>query len=779
MTHAEGTSERYTVREVGFDPERFSHFEGLLTLGSGLVHLRSSLCESLSDTRQDEAYVRLPTNVTAERHRKRISVWGTYLPPIVGCNPLLNTVIVNLPSPLPIEVWLDGTLLSVEAAGLRDHRRELDLQRAVLERRSQWRPARGAEATLSERRFVSRVRPNLVVQEVEVTVDDVRDGVVRAGVDGRVRTNGHDHFVRCEPVRPEKSVLGIVVETDLGLRAAVLSTTRVLSGDGAHAPAEAQERAVFDSVPMTVGPDRPLRVVKYSVVVELPCAASDNRDPADAEVLAPALHMLVQASEAGPRKLLGEHEQAWAELWVDAEVTIAGGTSADSTVAAAEIDRSLRISVYHLLRAHRSGVQEFAICPKGHAGEAYFGRYFWDTEIYLLPFFIYTDPTHARDLLRFRINTLNGARRNAKRYGGAGARFAWESSVTGDEECPNWQYADHEIHVTADVVYGIMHYVRATGDEPFLYDEAAQLIVEAARYYRSRLDRLPDGSVHLLGVMGPDEYSPFSRNNAFTNHLVRFTFVTASDVIRKTDYGSENEADEFHALADALPVPIDSERGVILQSEEFERYPPLDPGRFDSSRPIGMQASQELLYRRKALKQADVVALLALFPSDFPAQMRERSFDYYEPLTTHDSSLSPTTHALVAAELGRAEQAIGFLSRSIGIDTHPQTGDASQGLHIANAGGHWQVIVHGILGVRPAAAAPPGDTDLVIRPVLPVGIGRIAATVRWRGTTVGVEATGERVTVAHRGGAAVTVRVCGRSAKLSVGESVVHAWQQE
>ena len=161
-----------------------------------------------------------------------------------------------------------------------------------------------------------------------------------------------------------------------------------------------------------------------------------------------------------------------------------------------------------------------AVCAKGSAGEAYFGHFFWDTEIYLLPFYLYTRPEAARALMEFRVHTLPGAERNAALYGYRGARFPWESSVSGDEQCPNWQYADFEVHVTADVVHALRHYAAATGDNGMVTG-AADLLLETARYWVSRVERRPDGRVNLNGVMGPDEYLCFSNNNAYTNEMVR------------------------------------------------------------------------------------------------------------------------------------------------------------------------------------------------------------------------------------------------------------------
>ncbi|MCK4515174.1 MAG: glycoside hydrolase family 65 protein, partial [Spirochaetaceae bacterium] len=476
----------------------------------------------------------------------------------------------------------------------------------------------------------------------------------------------------------------------------------------------------------------------------------------------------------GYTDLYDEHVAEWAILWEHSKVTV------DSDQP---LQKNLNASIYHMLRAHRKGEARFSICPKAHAGEAYFGRYFWDTEIFLLPFFIYTDPAHARDMLRFRISTLPGAKRNAARYGYIGARYAWESSLNGDEECPNWQYADHEVHVTADVVYGLVHYIRATGDIDFALREAFPVFVETARYWVSRTDFLEDGTRHLLGVMGPDEYSPFSRDNAYTNWLVCFSlnatveFANLCRLEHPDLYAgyerdlqlTEKELQLFSTVAGELPVVIDSKLNIVLQSADFETCAYLDE--LDSLRakadPVATVVSQERLYRSKALKQGDVVMLFALFPDEYSQEIVNRSFDYYEALTTHDSSLSPTMHALVASRLGRKELAERFFSLSLDLDFHPQKGDASQGIHAANAGGNWQIAVFGYAGVRPAAH----ESTLRLRPSLPESVRRIATPLCWRGRRLDLIVTRSDVQIMLLAGAPLEVEVSGEVAMIEVGRT--------
>jgi kojibiose phosphorylase len=777
----------WIVHEHRFDPDRIPHFEGLFTLGSGLLHVRGSLEEKLPGYDPSYEYLRTPTNVTAEAHPRRISGWGVYLPLVTGRHPLLNEVVVNLPWPLELALSQGGERLTAQSA--ETYSRELDMRTGSLDRVTSWRLESGALLSAEYRSYVCRRRPNLIVQELSLELKAGEGNrtealELRAGIDSRVRTNGHDHFSEIEHDAAEDPDAGggwlsCAGSTDLGARFALCSRFKEHEplpspGESSETRIERGDRYLGLVRRLELAPGRRRRFVKLTAVTGWAAPglgrssstygygsrpSARQADPAEE-----ASRIASAAEEAGTEALWSEHTQDYSTLWETADIEVE---------AEGELQRAVRFSNYHLLRAHRAGSTEFAICPKGHAGEAYFGRYFWDTEIYLLPFYIHTAPGHARDLLRYRIGSLDGARANAQRYGYSGARYAWEASLSGEEECPNWQYADLEVHVTADVVFGLRHYHRASGDARFIYEEALPVIVETARYWADRLDVMPDGSLHIFGVMGPDEYAPFSDDNAFTNRLAAMNLAYAAEVLRGCRRGrpdlfahyaeeltlTAEDADGFEALSKRLPIPTDAERGIILQSADFDRYPLLEEltapsfsgngGRADGIGRLGRgtfgrSVSQERLYRRRALKQADVVALVALFPQDFPRKMMEASFDYYERITTHDSSLSASTHAIVAGMLGRPTQAYDFYHASAWIDLDPTGGDASQGIHIANAGGNWQSLVYGFAGLRPAFCDEPGEeAPPSFTPTLPPQVRSLRFKLWWHGSLYEVYVTSE------------------------------------
>lgn len=733
-------ADTWSVVETRFDPSTARAYEGLFTLGSGYLHVRGSLEEHLSGAPQNVTYTRQAANVTSEKFPETPARWGTYVPGVFGRHPMLNNEMVNLPWFLGLVPVVDGERLDLATATVNDYRRELRLDAATLRRSLVWRTRSGQRVRVEFERFVSAARPHLGVQRLSLTSDGDADAEIHAGVDADVRTNGYDHFADVATARADESVAGVTVRTDAG------DTVTMLSGLVAS-PSVAWDARIEARSAVLVARTRlsgasPLVVEKRTVV-------GTSRDLAPRDPAA----LLADARRRSYDDLLAEHTEHWARRWRSCDVIIDGDDDAQ---------RAMRVALFHLLRAHVPDDPRVAIDAKGYAGEAYWGRYFWDTEMFLLPFFVYTDPARARTLVDFRVQSLPGARANAARYGYAGARYAWESDATGLECCPNWQYADHEVHVTADVAYGLVHYARAAADPAYLRGPAAAVLVETARYWLQRLDWRPgDEGPSLLGVMGPDEYTPISNNNAYTNRLVAHALAAAAEHGDAAGHGdttaaSPAERAAFAEAAHGLPILRGRDGVLVLQCEEFERLaePRFDELWPDRSRTFAAGVSQERLYRSKCLKQADVLMLMALFPQEFSDAEVRRAWDYYVPYTTHDSSLSAGVHAILAARLGLADAAWAFWRKASAIDLDFAHGGAAEGIHIANAGAVWQMAVLGFAGLRTAMQAE----HLTLHPRLPAAWKRLAFPLVWKGAPVRIEITPGGTRISNDGDAGLVAQ---------------------
>lgn len=719
-------------RELYYLEEKFSgdltkHYEGAFTQGSGYLHIRGSYEEGLKAAAQDEEYVRLPANVTIEKPRHPRSKWGTYIPGITGLHPLLKEECVNLPNPLVLKVCADGEWLDMDECDIEDYHRVLDMRSALLTRTFLWKTKKGSVISCTYKRYVSAARKNLIVQNMQYEVLQGNPRISWLGtIDVRVRTNGYNHFVSSEQSICSPDVFAKVCTDN---QDEIYMLSRMCS-----------EELCFQDEQEGVGasacgsPGDLFHIEKYTVV-----GTSRDDRLADRNVLCAELLDVVNQSEG----LWEEHREVWEHRWNCAGIQIEGDD---------EAQRAVNFAAYHLLRCPAPEDERVAVCAKGFAGEAYFGHFFWDTEVYLLPFYLYTMPETAKNLVAFRIRTLEGAKQNAQVYGYSGAKYPWESSVAGTEQCPNWQYADHEIHVSADVVLGIWHYYCATGNFEFLH-RAAPVFVETASYWLERVERRSDGTVNLNGVMGPDEYVCLCNNNAYTNYMVRFALERTLDVLElfADDKTLQMPGEWFEEVCTVIEGLKAHERsqGIIPQCDGFENLEEPQFERFwkDRSRAFGTFVSQERNYRLKSLKQADVLMLPYLFPKRFDREQILENYEYYIPYTTHDSSLSSIVYSIICSRIDRKREAYEFFRQALRVDLDERKGGAAEGIHIANCGGICQAVLFGFAGMEFAYE----QEELTFHPNLPENWKSVAFSVVWHGKRRHVRITQDEVTIKEEG----------------------------
>lgn len=690
------------LQETSYQAAHSKHYEGAMAQGNGYMHLRASFEEGLDCEPQDAQYMRLPANVTLEKPRHPRSKCGTYVPGVTGRHPLLNEEMVNLPNPLRVLPTLNGEALDMDLCHISGYQRTLNMADGLLSRVFLWHAPGGAEVECRYERFVSMLHRHFVAQRI---VYSVRAGTaqlrVRLGIDEHVRTNGFQHF---KSISKKATPQSVHLEATTDQNVMVWMESRATSTAGQWSCDAGDQVLCAD---LCAGED--LMLEKYT---QITTSRDLRRDP------------LVPLPTWD--KWLKAQRESWQRLWKQARVEVEGDDRAQ---------QALDFAVYHMLRCGSAEDDRIAICAKGFSGEAYFGHFFWDTEIYLLPFFLYHFPEIGKNLTRFRVRTLPGAMANAAAAGYSGARYAWESSVTGEEQCPNWQYADHEVHVTADVAFGLWHTFCATDDLAFLR-EAAPVFLETARYWLDRLYEAPDGSLQLKGVMGPDEYICLCDNNAYTNFMVRYALEKTLSVMELLDLRDEALESRLRHAVSALCCPADR-GGVIPQCDHFDGFQEPEFDRFwpDRSKRYGACVSQERNYRTKALKQADVLMLPYLFPSLMDQEQLDENLKYYLPLTTHDSSLSAVIHAILLCRLGRAEEAYTLFEKAMAIDLDPDGGGAAEGVHIANCGGIWQAAVLGFAGMNYAY-----ESDFpAFTPVLPRRWKRLRFKINYMQQTIAVD----------------------------------------
>jgi len=488
----------------------------------------------------------------------------------------------------------------------------------------------------------------------------------------------------------------------------------------------------------------------------------------------PAHDALTRAEAQGPAELRARHRRAWRERWLDADVVVEGDGQAQ---------RDLRFALYHLIIAGDPESDRASIGARSLSGPGYRGHVFWDTEIFCLPFFIWTHPTTARALLAYRHRTLPAARDKAVQLGYEGALYAWESADTGEETTPEFVWLPdgtrltiltgvQEHHISADVAWAVWQYWQVTGDDGFVEEMGAEIVMETARFWASRADVGDDGRHHIRMVIGPDEYHEGVDDNAYTNVMARWNLRAADALCDRFPEAAARlgvttaERGRWEAVAAGLIGMFDPDTKLYEQFEGFFdleniRSVDLAPRPFTGEMVVGV----ERLRTTQVVKQADVLMLGLLLPEEVDSEVQAVNYRYYEPRTSHGSSLSPAIHALVAARVGDLDDALAYFHLAGGVDLDNRMGNAADGVHIATMGGLWQAAVFGFGGVR-------ADGDAVrIDPRIPPSWPGLIFPVRWRGTRISVEVRPDVINLELGGPACVAVGTSA-PADLPAGRSV-------
>ena len=513
---------------------------------------------------------------------------------------------------------------------------------------------------------------------------------------------------------------------------------------------------------------------EFDRLVAVARADTPEDDPAPHAVAA-----LGRSRALGWRAVLAEHEAAWNARWAAGDIIIDGDEV---------LQRAVRFAVYHLTSTANPEDERVSIGARALTGDAYLGHVFWDTEIYLLPFYTAIWPEAARALLMYRFHTLPGARAKAAHFGFKGALYAWESADTGVETTPERVVgADGtlieiltgrmEHHISADVAYAVWQYWRFTGDDDFFLRAGAEILLDTARFWASRAVAETDGKRHIRHVIGPDEYHEDVDDNAFTTLMARWNIGRGLETMEllherwpnhaaalreKLALGDEELADWRDAIA-RIVTGLDPATGIYEQFAGFNALQPLELTTYaDRKVPIDVVIGRELTQRSQVVKQADVVALIALLSEEFPGTTAETNFRHYEPLCAHGSSLSTGMHALVAARLGDAEMALRYLRATAAADLDPDPNTAG-GVHIAGLGALWQAVILGFAGLDLK-----GDT-LGIDPRLPPQWRSLSFRASWRGRAVAIRIAGDTVLATLVEGEGMEIRIAAATRKLAPG----------
>ena len=765
MSSPELPVEPWTVREVGLDLTALGQTESLFALSNGHIGMRANLDEGE------------PSHLP-----------GTYLNSFFELRPLpyaeagygfpeQGQTIINVTDGKLLRLLVDDEPFDVRYGSLESHERVLDLRAGTLRRSAEWTSPAGKRIGVESTRLVSFAHRSIAAIAYEV---HARDSEVRCTVQSELVANQkpprtpRDPRVAAVLKRPLESEEHLASGTNVRLihrtnksklRMAAMMEHEITGPDSLTVSSEAEPDTGRVTVTVTLAPGETLRIVKF-----LAYGWSSQRSlPAVRAQVAAGLTSAKATGWEGLQKLQRAYLDAF---WACADVQLDGDP---------EIQQAVRFALFHVLQAG-ARTERRAIAAKGLTGPGYDGHAFWDTETFVLPLLTYTHSIGAGDALRWRHSTLDLARERAQTLGLAGAAFPWRT-IRGQECSGYWPAGTAAFHVGADIADAVVRYTDATGDDDFERDIGLDLLVETARLWVSLGYHAPRDGFRIDGVTGPDEYSAVADNNVFTNLMAQRNLREAVEVCRRHPETAEQrgvtdgEMQAWRAAADKMHVPWEPALNVHPQSEGFTDH---DVWPFESTPaehyPLLLNAPYFDLYRKQVVKQADLVLAMHLRSDAFSQEEKRANFAYYEALTVRDSSLSAATQSVVAADVGHLELAYDYLREAALTDLRDLHANARDGLHMASLAGAWLALVAGFGGLRDF------DRTLRLAPRLPQRLTRMAFTVDWRGSRLGVEVIRENeddggpgakssqwVTYTHVDGPAVEFQHEGRTLTLDDG----------
>lgn len=627
---------------------------------------------------------------------------------------------VNAPNPLYTYIVSGGKKYSLPDVECESHMQELDIYRGIHMRKTTWRTEQGI-VTVTCERFASMANQHAIGMKYSVCTNYDGEVEIVTGIDGDVWDINGPHFTKLLISENDKilSVTGITGEMGIS----VTTQEKVCTDFDAEISTEKNDKSVFRRIRIKTQKDKIYTIKKTAVI-----SSSVDDNP-----------VIEDIKSADYDKMKNDSINAWEKIWEISKVEIDGDDEAEF---------ALNYSIYHLNCIAPRNLKSKSIAARGLSGQVYKGAVFWDTEMFMIDYYMHTEPEVAKTLLKYRIDTINGARAKADEYGLQGAYYAWESQEGGIEGCSEYNtvdvftkrpmrtyFRDKQYHVSAAIVYAFMKYINATGDYGILAEGGAETIIECARMYRSLLLKKADGNLYEVhDVVGPDEYHERVNNNAYTNRMIKFCFEKAVEYTEyiKNKYSSYyDKLNEKYDLDKLIPLFKTSAEEILIKQpdengiiEQFDGYFGLEDASVPEVRARLIDPKEYwggaygVAADTQVIKQADVVAMLSMFKDDYSKDIMQKNLEYYEPRTEHGSSLSACMYSLLSCYTGDADAAYPLFMKSASADMAPGGKEwigliYIGGTHPASEGGAWIAAVKGFAGLDIIEGKP------ICRPCLP------------------------------------------------------------
>lgn len=714
----ETDEEAFAEKEI--DSEDTGHMESVFALGNGYLGLRGTYDEC--DENIDETS-------------------GMYINGIFETEPIVHPwpckgfakneeYTVNLCDWRIIEVYTDGEKACF-SNGLKNHIRRLDFTRGEIVRSFEFTSKTGKTVRIESVRIVNLNRPHSA---------QIRYTVTSANFDGEIEI--HSSVIKNTLINGKMATY--TVKENIGNSSIMLETSTIRTEMKVAASVEHNVNAVKFTDEYVNTENKYTYIVRAdvkcgeTVCIEKYASFYSVEDKAD-NICVLAENETRKNRAAGFDVLRAEQSEAWKKHWECGDIKIEGNEADQQAV---------RFSLFHL-RSQLPTVNNASIGATGLTGPNYSGKVFWDTEMYLMPYYLFTDPEKCKGLIMYRVKLLDKARKRAKEIGNDGALYSW-CSIDGEETSVVFEASTAEYHINADIAYAVWRYEKATGDSDFVYENCAEMIFETAKFYahRGTFVEAHDGRFCINSVCGPDEYACGVNNNCYTNFMVQFHLQYALKIYsdmqqKKTDKLNEiinkislydNELKLWREAADKMYYKINEKYGIYEQDDRFVYNDAVDMETIPKNYDIRHLYHPLDLWRIQVLKQADVVLLQFILGDKFTLDEKKRNYDYYEPKTNHGSSLSAAIHSIAANEIGYADDAYEYFRSGAYMDIGDFKKNTDGGIHIACHGGVWMTVLNGFLGMRLY------DDGLHFKPNIPKQWGRVQTKLIYRGARIEISA---------------------------------------
>ncbi|MEM7107769.1 MAG: glycoside hydrolase family 65 protein [Bacteroidota bacterium] len=752
--------DEWKIIEEGFDPKLNRISESLCSIGNGRMGQRANFEEQYSGDSLRGSYVA----GVYYPDKTRVGWWKNGYPEYFA-------KVINSANWIGIDIELNGVMLDLAQGTIEHFRRELNMKEGYLLREFIVTNAQGNKVKVVSKRFCSIVEDQIGAIEYTIQVLNF-DGAIKVtpyiDFDVTNEDSNYDEKFWDEISKSVKNNTGFVVARTKKLDfhvAAGMQIQLTKNGEEIDAAYETahRDKYISSSTHVNVNSGDTVCIYKYAAIL-----SSENHQKPELPRI--CLAELAQASAKGFEVLLDEQAAAWSLKWEESDIRIEGDVSAQ---------QGIRFNIFQMNQTYTGEDERLNIGPKGFTGEKYGGSTYWDTEAYCLPFYLSTADQHvAKNLLLYRYKQLDKAIENAQKLGFSNGAALYPMVTMNGEECHNeWEITFEEIHRNGAIAHAIYDYVQYTGDDQYLVDYGLEVLLAISRFWSQRVNYSAAKKKYvMLGVTGPNEYENNVNNNWYTNFIaswcLKYTIqmiefvkkvapLTFSELAQKVNLNEKEELANWMLIVDTMYYPRDEERRIFLQQDGFldkEIHPvsDLDPKQL----PINQHWSWDRILRSCYIKQADVLQGLYFREEEFDQDTIKRNFDFYEPITVHESSLSPCVHSILAAKLGYKEKSYDLYLRTARLDLDDYNNDTEDGCHITSMAGTWMSVVKGFGGMRI------NDGVLSFSPFIPDGWHSYSFKIRYREWLLKINVTKDRVEIKTHLEKPITIILYGKTVEL-------------